>query len=290
MTRIAWWMIEGLSRLLDDDEREVVRGDLAECGTSAAQALREVTGLVIRRQALLWCDWRPWFVLASVVIPIGLLLSYATRSWGVTSANDISIYWRFWDVSYLAVPGWRRDVIHVAVRIGSACLALVGWSWTCGFVLGRVSRRTVWLTVLMFAAVVFFGTLGTVVAGQPPGNPSLRYHVVFVVLPRFFRTFLVVLPLAWGAFRGSQASSLPLGPTLLGVAVLAGATFLVSQGLERSLVFGGLVRADPGPDGFLVSADDPRPLWFLSLVMMWPAAYILAQASRESGTRRSSRA
>jgi hypothetical protein len=142
----------------------------------------------------------------------------------------------------------------------------------------------------MFAAVVFFGTLGTVVAGQPPGNPSLRYHVVFVVLPRFFRTFLVVLPLAWGAYRGSQASSLPLGPTLLGVAVLAGATFLVSQGLERSLVFGGLVRADPGPDGFLVSADDPRPLWFLSLVMMWPAAYILAQASRESGTRRSSRA
>jgi len=111
-----------------------------------------------------------------------------------------------------------------------------------------------------------------------------------VVLPRFFRTFLVVLPLAWGAYRGSQASSLPLGPTLLGVAVLAGATFLVSQGLERSLVFGGLVRADPGPDGFLVSADDPRPLWFLSLVMMWPAAYILAQASRESGTRRSSRA
>ena len=34
MTRIAWWMVESLSRLLDDDEREVVRGDLAECGTS----------------------------------------------------------------------------------------------------------------------------------------------------------------------------------------------------------------------------------------------------------------
>ncbi len=87
MTRIAWWMVESLSRLLDDDEREVVRGDLAECGTSAAHALREVIGLVIRRQAVLWCDWRPWFVMASVVIPIGLLLSYASRSWGVTSAT-----------------------------------------------------------------------------------------------------------------------------------------------------------------------------------------------------------
>ncbi len=90
-------MVEGLSRLLDDDECEVVRGDLAECGTSAAHALREMLGLVIRHQAVLWCDWRPWFVLASVVIPIGLLLSYATRSWGVTSGTDISIYWRFWD-------------------------------------------------------------------------------------------------------------------------------------------------------------------------------------------------
>jgi len=229
-------------------------------------------------------------MLASVVIPIGLLLSYATRSWGGTSGTYISIYWRFWDFSYLAVPGWRRDVIDLAVRIGSECLALVGWSWTCGFVLGRVSRRTVWPTVLMFAVVVFFGTMGTAVAGEPRGNPSLQYHVVFVVLPRFFRTFLVLLPAAWGAYRGSQASSLPLGPTVLAVVVLAGATFLVSQGLERSLVFGGLVPADPGPDGFLVSADDPRPLWFLSLVMMWPAAFILAEASRERGMRRASSA
>jgi len=290
MTRIAWWMVESLSRLLDGDEREVVRGDLAECGTNPAQALCEMIGLVIRRQAVLWCDWRPWFMLASVVIPIGLLLSYATRSWGVTSGTDISIYWRFWDFSYLAVPGWRRDVIAVAVRIGSGCLALVGWSWTCGFVLGRVSRRTVGLTVAMFAVAVFFGTMGTVIAGQPQENPSLQYHVVFVVLPRFFRTFLVLLPAAWGAYRGSKASSLPLGPTVLGVMVLAIATFLVSQGLERSLVFGGLVPPDPGPDGFLVSADDPRPLWFLSLVMMWPAVYILAETSRERGARRASRA
>jgi hypothetical protein len=282
MTRLGCWIVGHLTRLLDEDEREVVRGDLAECHTPTGRALREVLGLVVRRQLEPWCSWRPWFVLATIVIPIGLLLSYAARSWGVTAAHDVSIYWRFWDFSYLAVPGWRRDVIDVAVRIGSGCLALVGWSWTCGFVLGRLSRRTVWLTLLMFAAVVFFGTLGTVVAGQPSENPSLRYHVVFVVLPRVFRTFLVVLPLAWGAYRGSRASSLPLGLTLLGVAVLAGATFLVSQGLERSLVFGGLVRPDPGPDGFLVSADDPRPLWFLSLVMMWPAAYVLTAARPQS--------
>ena len=44
MTRLCWWMVEGLSRLLDDDECEVVRGDLA------GRALGEVLGLVLRRQ------------------------------------------------------------------------------------------------------------------------------------------------------------------------------------------------------------------------------------------------
>ena len=63
-----------------------------------------------------------------------------------------------------------------------------------------------------------------------------------------------------------------LVPTLLGVLVLASASFLVSQGLENSVVFGrGLVPPDPGPDGFVISADDPRPWWPLSAVMMWPA-------------------
>ena len=81
MTRIAWWMVESLSRLLDDDEREVVRGDLAECGTRAGHALREVAGLVLRRQIALWFGWKPWLALLTVVVPIGVLLSHASRLW-----------------------------------------------------------------------------------------------------------------------------------------------------------------------------------------------------------------
>jgi hypothetical protein len=37
-----------------------------------------------------------------------------------------------------------------------------------------------------------------------------------------------------------------------------------------------LIPQNPGPDGFVVSADDPRPWWPLSVVMMWPAADVLA--------------
>jgi len=226
LTRICWSLAELVSRLLDPPEREVVRGDLTESGARPGRALLEVLGLVLRRQAAAWFDWRPWFTLASVVIPIGFLLSHASRWWGVTTAIDFANYWVLWDFSYLAYPGYRYDVIRMAVWIGAA--------W------------------------------------------------IFVVSPRLVRTFLVTLPMVWGAYRGSRGAALPLGPTLLGVLLLAGASLLISQSLERSVVFGrGLVPQDPGPDGFVVSADDPRPWWPLSVVMMWPAAYVLAISTQQ---------
>src|SRR6185503_5510499 len=121
--------------------------------------------------------------------------------------------------------------------------------------------------------------------------PSLEYHVVFVVFPRLVRTFLVILPLLLGASRGAKSASLPLVPTLAGLCLLAGATLMVSQGLERALFFGrGVLPPDPGPDGFVVSADDPRPWWPLSFVMMWPAAYVLAVAGRRGWRGKSAHA
>jgi len=69
------------STLLEPHERDVVRGDLAECGVNGWRACLEVLGLVARRQAALWADWRPWLALVGVVLPIGVLLSHASRSW-----------------------------------------------------------------------------------------------------------------------------------------------------------------------------------------------------------------
>jgi hypothetical protein len=281
-TRICWFLVELLSRLLDRAERDAVRGDLVECGAGACRTLREVSELVLRRQAAAWFDWRPWFTLASVVIPIGFLLSHTSRWWGITIGIDLANYWVLWDFSYLAYPGYRNDVIRMAVWIGGAWLALIGWSWSSGFVIGRLTRPTLWLIVALFALVIFAGTLGTVTSAQRLPNPSLKYHLIFVVFPRLARAFLVMLPMVWGAYRGSRESALPFGSTLLGVLVLAGVTFMVSQSLERSIVLGrGLIPPDPGPDGFVVSADDPRPWWPLSFVMMWPAAYVLAVAGSE---------
>ena len=47
MTRICWRLVDILSRMLDADERQVVRGDFAESGQSVARAIRDVSDLLI---------------------------------------------------------------------------------------------------------------------------------------------------------------------------------------------------------------------------------------------------
>jgi hypothetical protein len=45
MTRICWWFVDLVSRMLDPDEREAVRGDFVESGESGGHALRGVLGI-----------------------------------------------------------------------------------------------------------------------------------------------------------------------------------------------------------------------------------------------------
>src|SRR5260221_2332799 len=79
MTRIGWWLVDTVSRMLEPDEREAVRGDFAESGETSAQALLNVLGLVARRQAAFWKDWRPWLALVGMVPPLGGLLGLVAR-------------------------------------------------------------------------------------------------------------------------------------------------------------------------------------------------------------------
>jgi hypothetical protein len=288
MTRIGYRLLAHLTRLLDEDEREIVRGDLAECHTPAGRALREVFGLIVRRQAAMWFAVEPWLALFTVVIPIGFVLSHASRSWAEGAAESILLYGRLWDLSYLANPGWRADLLSVAGRMAAAWVALVGWSWTSGFAMARLSRPTMWLNVAMLCVVVVFGTWGTntIAHLHRHHEPSLQHHITFAVFPRLLRMFLVVLPVVCGAWWAVRHRTLRVLPTAIAVLLLATATTFASKGLENSMYFGrGVLPADKGPDGFVVSADDPRPLWPLSLVMMWPALYVLTTAvrGRESG-------
>jgi hypothetical protein len=283
MKRMGWSLAELTSQLLEPHEREAVRGDLVESHVSGWRALREVLGLVARRQASLWAEWRPWLAMVGVVLPLGILLSHASRWWSDSTAHDISLYVRLWDWSYLSYPGWRREFLGSVRAAVLSAAALSVWSWTCGYMLASVSRRTVWVAAMAFALVVFFSTLGA--------RPFARFsqdtfagHFNGVILPRLVRTAFVLVPLFWG-IHSRCTRVIPAARLLAVAAVVMTLTVLKSPGLENSLALGRGLYRNAGPDRTYGTSDDPRPLWPIALVMLWPTAYILATAMHDRPRR-----
>jgi hypothetical protein len=141
------WLVDLVSRLLPPEEREVVQGDLLEGGESAFQSLLAVLGLIIRREAMLWRNWRPWLAAFGLALPSSFLLmgfslavsrAYQQLASGpILHATGINVR-----------PGFALFLCNV--------LLLAAWSWTGGFVVGSVSRRTVWVSAaLSFVPCLF---------------------------------------------------------------------------------------------------------------------------------------
>jgi hypothetical protein len=283
MTRIGWVLADLATQLLEPHERDAVRGDLAECGAGGWRAFFELLGLVLRRQAALWADWRPWLAVIAIVVPIGLMLSHATRWWADAYAIDIQIYTRLWDISYLKYPGWPRELALVFWSGMLSCAALAGWSWAGGYVLASLSQRTVWIALALFALILFLGTLGTATIARANAG-AFTGHFFGVVFPRLIRFFLVMLPALWGmhCFRRASVSRVILATGAVAVIVL---TLLAAPFLESSMTLGRgvyLSGAVLGPDHAVGTADDLRPLWPISLVMVWPTMAILVSTWRRA--------
>lgn len=221
MTGICRGWVDTLSRMLDPDEREVVRGDLAESGETGAQALLDVLGLVVRRQTDLWKDWRPWLALVGLVVPLGILLSLVSRHTADGSAIYIWLYANNWDWAFLGNAAFRHDFPRFGAGIFMSYLTLSCWSWTSGFVLGSLSRRAIQVNGALFCLMLVFAEL----SGAPRyrGN-SLFLHrardfdnnaAVFtltfyrVLFPLIVQAVLVVLPSLCGMRQGLRPAKLP---------------------------------------------------------------------------------
>jgi hypothetical protein len=192
MNNGGWRLVDAVSQLLERDEREAVRGDLAEAGESAWQSLLEVLGLVARRQVLLWKNWRPWLAAFGLALPSTLLLMGFSLS---ISQNYQKLLNEATGVTLS--PGFALLLCHV--------LLLLGWSWTGGFVVGAVSRRTVWVSAVLCCLPCLFCLA--------------RFRVES--LSRFC-LLLFVLPAVWGAFRGLQIARIKLSSAVvLAIAVTA---------------------------------------------------------------------
>jgi len=189
VTGVGWSLVEVAAQLLERDEREAVLGDLVEAGESAWQGLLDVLGLVIRRQAILWKSWRPWLAAFGLAFPGSLLLMGFSISVSQTYQRLIGPT-VFKATGLTLGPGFTLLLCNV--------LLLICWSWTGGFVMGSVSRRTVRVSaVLSFLPCVFC---------------LARFRVES--LSRLC-LLLFLLPAIWGVRRGLQIAQIKLSSALI---------------------------------------------------------------------------
>jgi hypothetical protein len=220
-----------LSRMLEPDEREIVRGDLAESNLTGWQATREVAGLVLRRQAALWREWHSWLALAGL-IPLGLVLTLASRRTAYGNAIYIWLYANNWTWTYLKA-GFREQFLSDSAGIVISWFALAGWSWTGGLLIGSLSRRRIWTN----AALLFFGLLiGGLLRphngrfGTDPNAAVFALMFYRVVFPVAAQCAFVLVPSLAGMRAGYRTAALPVSlRTLLWICVIASMASLATQ-------------------------------------------------------------
>jgi hypothetical protein len=286
MNRICWRLIDCFSRMLDPDEREAVCGDLAESRAGAGQALVDVFGLVVRRQAAAFTGFRAWLTLVFLVFPLSMLLSLAA-----TARDDGAVYvWMYannlrWEL--LRDSGFWRELGHVAGLLFFEYLTLACLSWTSGFVLGSISRGIAWINGFLFSLMLVFGLL----MGRPlyfsfywhymwrtfgvtdarfvadPTDPLVASTFYRVVFPLILQMVLVVAPALWGMSKGLGAKQFRpvLRALLWAVALITLALMLVQIPLF----------------GLFVSLYKRPAIWHswqvrcLHYVVYWPVLYFV---------------
>jgi len=189
MTTIGWSFVEAAARLLEREEREVVLGDLLEAGEDGLRGLFGVFDLAVRRRLALWKDWRPWLASFGLALPGSLLLMGFSVS--VSQTYQRLVHPTIFKATGLTVgPGLTLLLCNVFL--------LAAWSWTGGFVMGSISRRTVRVSaVLSFLPCVFC---------------LARFRVES--LSRF-SLLLFLLPAIWGVCRGVQIAQIKLRSALI---------------------------------------------------------------------------
>jgi hypothetical protein len=264
MIRNSWWPTDILLRMLSADERDAVSGDLVESGSTGTEAFRDVLGLIVRRQAALWSDWRPWLALVALVVPVGWALSGSCLRLG--RAYDLYL-WIIRDYDSIDTATLRETGLTLSAfieRLGRDSLLLIAWAWTAGFTLASLSRRTIWITGALLCLTVVFVVFAQAALNPrnrydvaPPGTFSALFHLTGV-LPWILMIILVLVPSLLGIRRGLRPFALPGAVT-----ILAGAILFI--GLAARSWF-----LSPSRNGLL-----------FRFAAYWPVAYMIFAAFRQ---------
>jgi hypothetical protein len=196
MTSAHWPLVEVAARLLKREEREAVLGDLLETDESAWQGLLDVLGLVARRQLSHWKNWQPWLAVFGLALPGSLILM------GV-SVSVSSMYERL--INHRILIGSSHAIHEGFLQLLCSGLLLIGCSWACGFVMGSLSRRTLWVSIASSCFACLFCLVRF-------GEPSLSRLCLFLFL----------LPAIWGVRQALRLTRVNLAlAILLAIAITA---------------------------------------------------------------------
>ena len=95
MMRSGWWLLGVLAHALEPAERDVVLGDMVEAGQGIGTAMRDLLGLIVRRQVGLWTVWRPWLGLLGVSGIAGVPLSRIAFGLNVDLGQQLRAYHKY---------------------------------------------------------------------------------------------------------------------------------------------------------------------------------------------------
>jgi hypothetical protein len=195
----GWRCIEAAAGLLAPLEREVVLGDLAEMNCGALRGLGDVLGLATRRQLALWRNWRPWAASLGLALPASLFL----MGWSVAASGAVA--------NLLGEPAQARLLWLSLSRLS----LVISWAWMAGFVVGAVSRGTLWASVLACCGPCLY------CLSKWPGHGLSGLQLLVFVFPGL-----------WGVWRGRRDLRLGLGWALFWAAIATLAPVMWGKGVS----------------------------------------------------------
>jgi len=285
-SRMSWPIVLWLSGFLDQPEQEAVLGDLTEDGKNGGGAIAEVLGLVVRRRTAVLLDLRLWLAVAFVILPVSYLLCAIAQTTAGMGAVYSWMYLNNWDWALARNPGFWHALGEIAVSFGITCFVLACWSWSAGFLIGRLPKVIVRasrnILIVLLAAAFQLDAPGHIIhflisLHGLPLRPSLPDYNAPVTGNVFYRAFfpwislaiLVILPAFSGIRQANRSLLLTLKMRVVLVSAAAGSLLIM---LIHAPGFGLLLGA-PQRDWLWRNRNAMQALLLLSC---WPMFYFIA--------------
>jgi hypothetical protein len=191
---------DALLRSLDPAEREAVFGDFVELAMTDRQVVKSLLGLVMRRQLRLWREWNPWFGLVAIILPVCPSLASQSNPLSEEIWPGLVLWLHHGPTSYTGLTpaaGWAGFCFQA--------IALSTWSWTGGFALGTMSRRTIWVS-----GGLFFGLYVAFAISTAPLFYRILWLTWWAWLPLLMSFLFVFLPAGCGLWQSTNTRNIKL--------------------------------------------------------------------------------